>query len=140
MRLVCTWETRAFHAGRGERPKRPLEITVSCRFRDRHPKTRVHGIGSIHAQMVFGEGSVGRLDDCQHCKVINVDVAEDWLAWVRRGSRRLFTVRAPQDRSCRRCAFCRAATAFMSVRDRCGLAERISQITDEPRFEGADRQ
>ena len=63
MRLVCTWETRAFHAGRGGRPKRPLEITVSCRFRDRHPKIRVHGIGSIHAQMVFGEGSVGRLDD-----------------------------------------------------------------------------
>ena len=102
------------------------------------PRSACTASAPIHAQMVFGEGSVGRLDDCQHCKVINVDVAEDWLAWERRGSRRLFTVRAPQDRSCRRCAFCRPP--LRSCQCATGLAERISQITDEPRFESADRQ
>ena len=61
-------------------PKEALEITVPCRFLDRHPKSRVNGIGTIHSQMVICEGSVGRLDDCQHCNVIHVDVTEDWHA------------------------------------------------------------
>ena len=65
-------------------PKEALEITVSRRFLDRHPKSRVHGIGTIHTQTITSEGSVGRLDDCQHSKVINVDISEDWLAWERR--------------------------------------------------------
>ena len=65
-------------------PQEALEITVPRRFLDRHPKSRVHGIGTIHTETIFSEGSVGRLDDCQHSKVINVNVPEDWLARKRR--------------------------------------------------------
>ena len=62
----------------------PLEITVSRRFLDRHPKSCVHGTSPIYALLILGKGTAGRLDHREHCEVVDANVPEDLLAWERR--------------------------------------------------------
>ena len=110
-------------------------------------------MGTIHTQTITSEGSVGRLDVCQHSKVINVDISEDWLAWERRSQKqetlqgegstgqKLPSVRILQGRHCVLIPHNDSCSGHLDVARRAtGLAGRISQITDEPRFDGADRQ
>ena len=61
-------------------PKRPSEIPVPTWLLDRHLESCVHGVRSVYAQLTIGKGLVGRLDQFQHRKVIDVDVPEDLIA------------------------------------------------------------
>ena len=65
-------------------PDWPREVPISRRFLDRHPESCVHGVRSVHAQLILGIGAVGRLDHCQHCKGIDVHVPQDLLVWKSR--------------------------------------------------------
>ena len=73
---------------------------------------------------MFGEGSIGRLDDCQHHKT-EVAVGAHFAGLPLRF---LCYIMIP------------AMATWTYPGARLGLLGLISQITDEPRFKGADRQ
>ena len=53
----------------------------------------MRGVSPIHALLILGKGTAGRLDHREHCEVVDVNVPEDLLAWERR-SRQQETLRS----------------------------------------------
>ena len=134
-------------------PSGPLESTVPRMCLHRHSKRCVHVVSPIHALLIHGKGTVGRLDHREHCEVVDVNVPEDMLASERR-SRKQVTLRgegSTRQKLPSMCILQGRRCVLLSHHDSCdghldvarratGIARRTSQITDEPRFEAAQRQ
>ena len=113
----------------------------------------MHGVSPIHALLILGKGTAGRLDHREHCEVVDVNVFEDLLACERR-SRQQETLRGEGSTRQKLPSVCILQghhRVFVVHHDSCdghldvsthmiGLVGWISQVTGEPRFEAAQRQ